>query len=64
MTITAYNGIITMVLILVEVALVISILSDIADMEEEGRKEAVPKRTEPSVFWPTGRMVNNHATVI
>ena len=64
MTITAYNDIIITVLILVEVAPVISILSDIADMEEEGRKEAVPKWTEPSVVCPAGRMVNNHATVI
>lgn len=64
MTITAYNDIIITVLILVEVAPIISIPSDITDMEEEGRKEAVPKRTESSVIWPTGRMVNNHATVI
>ena len=64
MTITAYNGIIIIVSILVEVAPVISTPYDMTDMEEEGRKEAVPKRTEPSVVWPAGRMVNNHATVI
>ncbi len=49
---------------MVEVAPVISRTSDMTDMDEDGRKEAVPKRAERSVNCPAGRMVKSCATVI
>ena len=49
---------------MVEVAPVISRTSDMTDMDEDGRKEAVPKRAERSVDCPAGRMVKSRVTVI
>ena len=49
---------------MVEVAPIISISSDMTDMEEDVRKEAVPKRAERSVDCPAGCMVKSCVTVI